>query len=316
MYAVAVFLVYALASAKGMGIEEWRPMGSGGDPLRDPTNFYSPPQVQHVHYWLKSPSVSLEPPPSRVVGLGQVPGWPQVSSHYIGHKVNFQTPTPVSVTTPGPYVVPSQLTKSPHSPPFVEKNSLLGGPTDNIPIYLKPHIHEATSYFSSSSSSRPLFYTTSHASKRPSFFQQSGFTKPHPMPLTMRPPPHPAPVLSLINPEDKSEEYASPENDSSAALSVENNWPNEPDAPEFVKYISTTIVYETTTTKPTTTATSAPSRPPVSFVIEGHSKVKKYGPLPESSTSIHRVNHNHLITNLVSQNEKDDVDRYNPFRLQ
>lgn len=61
-----------------MGIEEWRPMGSGGDPLRDPTNFYSPPQVQHVHYWLKSPSVSLEPPPSRVVGLGQVPGWPQV----------------------------------------------------------------------------------------------------------------------------------------------------------------------------------------------------------------------------------------------
>uniref|UniRef100_A0A0A9W7T2 Uncharacterized protein n=1 Tax=Lygus hesperus TaxID=30085 RepID=A0A0A9W7T2_LYGHE len=321
MYAAALLLALSVTSARG--VEDWRPVGQG-DPLRDPTHVYSPPQVAHVHYWLKSPSIALEPPPSRIVGLSQVAGWPQVTAHYLGNNANQpSSTTPVSITTAYPDVFQYQIIKSPHSSPFVEKNSI-HGPSHDLPIFVKPNVPDPSPpFFPTSSSSRPVKFFTSPPPNKPFVFHSSYRTTNSPQTVSFTSASQPVPFTTV--PQPVSFTTASPATvhkgpplavttDNFAAPSF-NSWAHDvsSSSPPVVKQISTTVVYDTTTTQPTSSTTTTPR--PLNFVIEGHSKVKKYGPLPESSTSIHRVTHNHLITNLISKDEKDDLDKFNPFRL-
>ncbi|KAK9507842.1 hypothetical protein O3M35_007616 [Rhynocoris fuscipes] len=297
--------------SRALSPSDWRPVGQG-DPLSDPTHVYSPPMVEHVHYWLEP----RHRPRVDIPGTNKGPpmGFSQVYQHYQKH--------------PQPY-----LEANPY------RNSY-NGPSKDLPMEHFSDLH-STSLHENHPFPHRTYYHSNHDPLHQSFNRDT-YTHIESIPLTLsdekqiiyeissplppttslsneiislslKPPPQHAVTVGQIAGWPQISTHLQPSNTNNQLIttnSINNYFKNQytssglSTVPVKTADLSSSATTTSTTTTTTTTTTTKPptTTPPVSLVIEGHSKVKKYGPLPDSTKTIQLLNHNHL----TNKNDRQD----------
>lgn len=282
---------------------EWRPVGQG-NPLIDPTNVYSPPMVEHVHYWLEPlhrpridlPGTNNGPP----LGFAQAQHYKKYSHHGESGLYGSSTYGPfkeLQLEQYGSNYSPTSFQQNygfqlrnnpnPYSGNYAPSYDSLQSFSSNSAVRAEPQRLSVKEHFSQPVDEKQLFTQMSTT------LSPSGQPDSHPLSLSLQPPPQHAITLGQVAGWPHISTHLHP-----------NNYPSSSSAPitsnATPTFVSATEPTSTATTSTATTTTKAPpTAPPVSLVIEGHSKVKKYGPLPESSNSVHMINHNHLTSKKV-----------------
>ncbi|RZF39390.1 hypothetical protein LSTR_LSTR000911 [Laodelphax striatellus] len=295
-----------------MQYDEWTPLGRG-DPLKnDPTFDYMPPVLERVQYWMSPAARTPEPPRSTTSTLPPpvvldrryqeltgnqhrtrqqyVPVYYQAHRpyhhHYHHHHHNNHPPAPQTILVPPP--APG---KSVNSFQY-QANSIF--PSTTSGVLSNNDLWETQLATVSASPTTQSHHQQPHTRETITFVNQQNFDiTPSPSVLhyilnsELAPAPSSLPPQSIVFPSSHQEISLPPASPTTTTtttfhLPITSHLPSTIETSTLPnRAITTTTVNPSLTTDPLFSHYKQPAKPikgPMYLIIEGHSKVKTYGP--------------------------------------